>query len=140
MSLFSQIRADQVTARKERATVRANLLTTLLGEISRVKDANAGEPTDVEVNASIRRMLKGIEEVLERRPDDGAADVERAILKSYLPELLSDEAVCAAIQTDFLPEDRTMKNMKAILTYFENVYPGRVTGQQVAKLLKAGIA
>lgn len=143
MSLYQQIRQDQVAARllsrTEDTRLKARLLTTLLGESARVgKDAGDREPTDEEVVILIRKFIKNIDETLRHRPNDEAAFAERDLLSAYLPAPLSDDALCAILRTKYQREDLTVKNMKTILTDFEASHPGQVTGQQLAVILKSG--
>lgn len=141
MSLIERIRTDQRTARilsrAENGRLKASLLTTLLGEIGRVKDASAGEPTDAEVTAVIRKMVKNTDEVLKHRPDSAGVHVERAILMSYLPTPLSDDEVRSFIAVQSVVQNPSMKDMKTLLGLLEASYPGQVTGDQLARVLKS---
>lgn len=144
MSLYQQIRQDQVaarlTSRAEGSRLKANLLTTLLGEAARVgKDAGDREPTDEEVITLIRKFVKNIEETLRVRPNDESAFAERDLLKAYLPDPLTDDVLRTLLRERYQPEDLTVKNMKTILIDFEASHPGQVTGQQLAVILKAGV-
>jgi hypothetical protein len=66
---LAQVKADQLQARKDRDTIKAKLLTTLLGETKTLadktaekepRDANGSvikrDPTDGEVEATIRNI------------------------------------------------------------------------------------
>ena len=51
MTLFSQIKADQLAARKAKDGLKATLLTTLIGELTAIgKNDGNREVTDAEVS------------------------------------------------------------------------------------------
>jgi len=142
-TLLQRIKSDQLAARKlaikgdETARIKSPLLTTLVAEAERVGKDAGRETTDDEVTAVIRKFVKNLDETLKARPEDDKAKDEAAILAEYLPQAVSDDEVRKSISAAF--EDRSMKNMKAILAYLNEMYPGRVTGQQVSAILKAGV-
>ena len=77
MSLFKQIKAEQLEARKTKDTVKASLLTTLIGEIqtSVTGGASASQfgilnPTDDETTKVIKKFIKNAETSLSMRQDD----------------------------------------------------------------------
>ena len=65
MTLMDQIKADQVSARKQKMTAVASLLTTLIGEAEMVgKNAGNRAPTDAEVQAVIKKFIKNLDETI----------------------------------------------------------------------------
>ena len=68
MSLYQQIKATQLEARKEKNTININLFTTLLGEI---QTANTGNKTgnneilDSDVIKVINKFIKSTKETLK---------------------------------------------------------------------------
>lgn len=64
--LIEKIKADSIEARKAKETVKANLLVTLLAEVTKVgKDKGNRATTDEEAIAVIKKFLKGVEETLQ---------------------------------------------------------------------------
>jgi len=87
MSLLAQLKKDSMLARKAADSVRATLLSTLIGEAEMVgKNAGNRESTDDEVQQTIRKFLKNNQEALgvikdaERR---AVLEQESAILTDY---------------------------------------------------------
>ena len=98
--LINQIKKDQIEARKNKDSVKANLLTTLIGEAEMVGKNNGNRaPSDAEVQVVIKKFIKGIDEILTLTFDKDIQNflIELAILKSYLPEQLSQEQLASEI-------------------------------------------
>ena len=114
MTLLEEIRKDSLTARKERDTIRANLLTTLLSEcqalsIGRetkkydptdpfIARTDSGEVTDEKIIGIIKKFIKNIDVTLKAIKDGRVtvqssffvdlANKERTILDQYLRNVL----------------------------------------------------
>lgn len=85
MKLLEQIKKDRITARKERDTVKATLLTTLVGEADNILKSK--QRKGFTTLALIKKFLKGIAEV--EKAGVGLTldqDRERRILESYIPK------------------------------------------------------
>ena len=83
--LLKRIRYDQLTARKEKDTVRAKLLTTLIGEASPAGNAKV---TDEDVKKVIRKFIKNAHFTMQNANTDIAVSVaafEFGVLSGYLP-------------------------------------------------------
>jgi uncharacterized protein YqeY len=105
MTLLQEIKADQLTARKNRDTIRATVLTTLIGEASAIgKNDGNRISTDEEVSAVIRKFIKNIDESLQALSTQNVPNArealkqERIILSAYLPQQLTETALVAIIQ------------------------------------------
>ena len=62
-SLLKQLQADQLNARKARDSIKATLLTTVLGEAVKVgKDDGDRDPTDTEVMDVFKKFVKNIKQ------------------------------------------------------------------------------
>ena len=98
MTLLTDIKDKQLTARKAKDEVASSLLTTLYSEAAMV-GKNAVPPhdsTDAEVIATIKKFLKNTIEFLNVAGDRREGDVvdnlweERTLLEEFLPKQLSD--------------------------------------------------
>ena len=138
MSLLDQIKSDQLTARKAR-TARASLLTTLLGEATKVgKDSGNRETTDKEVMAVIRKFIKGLDSILEVRPHDETATFEKVVLEAYLPKHMSDADLIGCIELYCnLYELSGPKDMGKIMKFLERDYPEQYAGSKAATLTRS---
>ena len=108
MALLDELKADQLAARKSNDRLKADLLTTLIGEATQIttEEFKRGvtEVTDEKVAATVAKFLKNTKQTLEnlsaeraRLGEAGgdaskvdaritAAEAELAILSAYSPE------------------------------------------------------
>lgn len=128
MSLIEKIRAEQLEARKSRDTIRAALLTTLLGEVGLVaKNAGRTDATDEEVIATVKKFIKNNESIGEGIRHV-THDAELHILDGYLPQQLSrEELVALRVAMDHPNKGDWMKFLK------EN-YAGRYDGKLASEV------
>ena len=94
MTLIERIRADQLQARKDKDTIKVNLLTTLIGEaVSIGKNNGNRETTDAEVIALTKKFIKNLQEAIEVYTRNGVSvDAQRTeigILEAYVPKQMS---------------------------------------------------
>ncbi len=136
MSLLQTIRAAALQARKDRATVAANLLTTLGSEAAMVGKNNGNrESTDDEVQAVVRKFLKGNSETLGRVTDPAVRaqyEEEREILSRYVPTELSEAELRELIGT--LGGKDSIK-IGTVMAALNQRFPGRVNGKLVKQIL-----
>lgn len=133
-SLFDRIKADQLQARKDRATTKAILLGTVIGEASK----NDKAPSDEATMSTLRKFIGGIRESLAAGPSIdivAAYNEELDILQVYVPDVLSPEATLGAVEALDLPI--SLKNMKAIRAKLEEIFPGAIDGKTLADVVKS---
>jgi uncharacterized protein YqeY len=149
MTLIEKVKADQITARKAHDSVKASLLTTLLGEATAIgKNDGNREVTDAEVVALVKKFMKGVDEfiiALSKNLDpSGVARsdelikfdnlrIERAILEDYLPMQMSAEDVEAALKVAI---GDVGANMGKVMNFMKVNYEGRYDGKMVSTILK----
>ena len=114
-NLFSGIKRDQVLSRKQRDQVKANLLTTLIGEITKkAKDDGDREVTDLDVISTIKSFMSNMDIVLQHEEANVIALEEKWILGSYLPKQLDrDELALIISKNEFKNLGEFMKHLKA---------------------------
>lgn len=94
MSLYTQIKTEQLEARKAKLQLQTNLYTTLLGEIQSATTGTkngSSEISDSEVLRVINKFIKNAKETLKLKPDNVTVSLELKILETFLPKQLSDE-------------------------------------------------
>ena len=101
MSILTQLKADQLAARKARNAELVTTLTTLVSEVADV-GLNDGkrETTDTEALQVIQKFLKNLEESIAAQ-DCYDKQVEREVYLSYLPRMLT-EAELESMITDYI--------------------------------------
>lgn len=102
MSLIERITDDLKTAMKDKVEPDRTVLRSLVAALKNEQIAAGGELDEAAQTAVIQKQLKQREEAAEAfgtdRPE--SAEQERAeaeIIKRYLPEMLSEEAVAKAV-------------------------------------------
>lgn len=140
MSLFDDIKADQLDARKTGGKAKAALLSTLLGEIT--KDGDASKTDDATVTKVIEKFVKNAEMSLAAvvgriHQRDGMVEgieQEIATLKAYLPLKMTREELIAAIAL-FKSQDPDAM-VGAIMAHLKSDYPGKYDGKLAADVIK----
>lgn len=139
MTLLEQIKKDQITARKAKNGLAGTLLTTLIGEAEMI-GKNAGRSvTDDEVKAVIKKFVKGMDETLGFLGDSNAeatatVNAEKAILKPYLPEQMSEKELADAIE---LIIDDVGLNLGKVMGALKAKYLGKYDGTLASNIAKS---
>ncbi len=134
MSLMTDIKNKQVTARKAGSSV-AQLYTTLLGEASAVgKNAGNRETTDAEVVAVVKKFIKNIDETISalaaRNMDHSVFTAERVALEQFLPIQLSESDL-----RDIATTKAT--SMPDFMKYLKENHPGQYDGKMASAIAKS---
>jgi uncharacterized protein YqeY len=144
MSLLSQIKSDQLQARKSRESLKASLLTTLIGEAEMVGKNQGREVSDQEVQATIKKFLKGINETIEfcKSVQNEAGlitvEAEKAILSVYVPTQLTPELLQAHITEIHagLLSSGEKADMGSIMKTLKMLYEGEYDAKLASALIK----
>lgn len=137
--LLTRIKKEQLIARKEKDSVRATLLTTLIGEAS---PSGNDTVTDKEVMAVVEKFYNNLHDnrkiYVERNADTGQVDAEMAILLEFLPKRLS-EAEIKAIANEVIQSNgiESMKGIGQVMGHFAKNYKGQYNGKDVQEIVKS---
>lgn len=148
MTMIERLKADQMIARKAKDSVKVTLLSTLIGEVTKVgKDADDRDTTDAEAIAVIKKFKKNIEDtqtlIVKQNPECGNSTVnslkyEISLYDSYIPKQLDAESLTTTIATLKLHNDNIQ--MKDIMGYlkanFAGLYDGKLASQIANQILK----
>lgn len=150
--ILSQLKTAQLEARKAKETLKATLLTTIIGEVETVgKNKRNGAPTADEVVEVLKKFKKGMKETLKylaewNTPEDDVRVTtvvnELQILNGFLPEQLSDLQVQKDIGTVMqqLNLAKEQKSMGPVVKALREKYGEQFDGGQVNTQFKALIA
>jgi len=146
MALYDTLMDDMKTAMKAHDMGAVNALR---GVIAKAKDltVNAGkEMTDEAVLAVIAKGVKQREESIAQFESAGRAELaagekaERTLLKKYLPEQLSEEAVAAIVkETIATVGASSKKDMGRVMKEVMVKTKGQADGKLVSKLVGAAL-
>lgn len=137
MSLLQTIRNDQLNARKAKETLKASLLTTLLGEAIAIgKNDGNRETTDAETIAVIKKFIKNINDTLVHREEESLI-AERDILKEYLPKQLSSDELINIVSAFVEQNDlEGSKGVGAVMKYLKQNYEGQYDGAMASQVTR----
>ena len=141
MSLLSEIKKDQLQARKNKNTDDATLLTTLIGEAAMIgKNDGNRETTDNEVVAVIKKFIKNNNELIAVvNPETYGftrAIAENDFLTQYLPSQMTEEEIRAAVQSHmFTVDEVSPKIMGVIMKWLKDNYAGQYDGKMASKIV-----
>lgn len=143
--MLSKIKAAQLQARKNKDSVKATLLTTLIGEAEMIgKSAGNRASTDAEVLTVIKKFEKNMNENIrifsERamRIQEARALVELDILKEFLPQKLTDLQVEKDISKviTFNNLEKVQKSLGVITKALKEQYSDKFDGTQISNIFK----
>lgn len=156
MALLDELKADQLAARKSNDRLKADLLTTLIGEASQIttEEFKRGvtEVTDEKVAATVAKFLKNTKLTLEnlaseraRLIDAGsdaskvdqrieAAETELAILSSYGPKQMTESELRKVID-DFRAQNPDA-NVGTIMAHLKTNFGGQYDGKTASALAR----
>jgi len=138
MTLIEKIKEDQIAARKAHDSVKASLLTTLLGEATAIGKNNGNrEVTDAEVVALVKKFMKGVDETINaltmHNKDATQFLTERGILETYLPKQLTQEETESALKAAIA---EVGANMGKVMGYMKANYEGQYDGKLASTIVK----
>ena len=132
--MITQIKEHQLQARKNKDTLKTNLLTTLLSEIQKKAKDECREITTDDCLAIIRKFINNTNELLAVNNNNEEAKQELAILTDYLPTQLTNEDLQLII-TQFCTDYPNTK-IGDIMKYFKENYNGQYNGKELSEIIK----
>ncbi|MDH5719338.1 MAG: GatB/YqeY domain-containing protein [Spirochaetia bacterium] len=143
--LLEQLKKDSLNARKEKNTIKSNLLTTLISEAVMIgKNDGNREPTEEEITAVIKKFIKSNKEAtaaLQKSGRDDSKEIEEEkILTSYLPKQLSESELESIIQEIISKlSEKSPKMMGQVMSELKNNYAGLFDGQTASQIVKKNL-
>jgi uncharacterized protein YqeY len=156
MALLEELKADQLAARKANDRLKADLLTTLIGEATQIttEEFKRGvtEVTDEKVAATVAKFLKNTKQTLENLTGERArlleaggdaskvdaritaAETEQAILSDYSPKQMTEAELRDAINA--FRAGNPDANVGAIMSHLKANFGGRYDGKAASTLAR----
>lgn len=132
--LLDDIRKDMQLAKREKDSVKANVLSTLYSEIFTASKSGK-EMTDEDSVRIVKKFIKNIDETLALDIPQASKEkyeAERAILENYLPKQLTPDEI-EKVVSELLSEG---KQMKEIMVHFKENFAGRYDGRIVNEAVR----
>lgn len=133
--LIEQIRKDMQQAKIAKETLKANLLSTLYGELFTQSKSGKEFTADDELKI-IKKFIKNADDTLAFNISEEAKQKlldEKKILEVYMPKQLSKED----IEKIVLEQVAAGKVMKDIMGYFKENHNGQYDGRMVSEMIKS---
>jgi len=156
MALLDGLKADQLAARRSNDRLKADLLTTLIGEATQIttEEFKRGvtDVTDEKVAATVAKFSKNTKLTLENLASERArlveaggdaskvdertkaAETELAILAAYSPKQMSEAELRAAID-DFRAKNPDA-NVGSIMAHLKTSFGGQYDGKLASALAR----
>ena len=148
MSKIDEIRAEMVTAMKNKDKDRKETLSMLLAALKNKAIDKRADLTQEEEYEVIKKEIKQTKETLELAPADRADIIEQcekrlAVLKEFAPEEMSEEAILTVIKevleglgiTEPSAKDKG-KVMKELMPKVKGKADGALVNKLVGQILK----
>lgn len=151
MSLYKQIKIEQLEARKAKLDLHSKLFTTLLGEIqgsivggkSLVEYEEDGTTLKVSDEATLKvitKFIKSAKESLALRPDNTTVSLELKLLETFLPKQLTTLELGEIVGKLMADRDPTLTGGKLvgyIMSHLKKNYEGMYDASLVKGLIEA---
>ena len=137
--LFDTLKADKITAMKERDKEKSDTLGVVISKAMLVKvekRTKNEELTDADVISVLQKSVKELQdeklghEKLGRVEQVASLNRQIEIVKNYIPSMMSEEEIKAIINS--LPD----KSIGAVMKTFKTEYAGKVEMRKVQDVLK----
>ncbi|MCB1201418.1 MAG: GatB/YqeY domain-containing protein [Leptospiraceae bacterium] len=138
--LIEQLQKDSLTARKNRETDKAAVLTTLLSTVktAAIDSGNRDVIQDADVIKVVRQFLKSVNENLElaaqgKLSGDMAEKYkqEKDILEAYLPSQLSEDKIKSIIT------ESGATNLGEAMKFLKEKYDGQYDGKMASNVARS---
>lgn len=146
--LEEQLQKDYFQAMKDRDTVKASTVNFLRAQLKNVRIEKRSETLeDKDVVVVIKKQIKQRQDSIEQYEKGGRKDLadketaEMAILKKYLPEELSEQALQQFIEQAIRETGaQSMKDMGNVIKVVAVKAQGRADNRVVSELVKKALA
>jgi len=143
MSLKEKIKADLKEAMRAKDTAKRAVLRNLTAAIKQVEVDSRKELSDSEIEAILTKYAKQREDAIAQFKAAGRDDLvekeeaELKLVKSYLPEPLSDEELKKAVEETIKEVGASsMRDMGKIMGVIKSKFGSRADGSKVNKIVK----
>jgi len=143
MNLKEQIKADIKDAMRAKDTARRNTLRNLSAAIKQIEVDERRELTDADVEAILMKYAKQRDDAKEQFAAGGRDDLvakeeaELAIVRSYLPEPLTDKELTEILQGIIADTGATsMKEMGRVMGAAKSAVGSRADGGRINVIVK----
>ena len=146
-NLFSKIQKDLTDALKQKDEVKTSTLRLVISEVGNARIAKGGDLADEEIIEVISKEAKKRRESIVAFKSGNRSDLaqkeekELAILKTYLPEAISQEELAKIIEGAIDEVGaKDMKDLGKVMSAVISKVKGRAEGSTVATIVKSKLS
>lgn len=115
MNLLQQMKADLLTARKNKDEIAKKLLSTVIGEveIAQSRAQQQGDITEQQICKIIQKVIKANSDTIAVNPEHDRAPIlkqEISILENLLPKLWTMDEIMFAFDANMIKEIKAASN------------------------------
>lgn len=137
---YETMRNELLEARKSRDTNAVNILSAVVGDLTANAEMIDGSKvvTEKQFIATVKKYVKGINELLSLVPGDARALAEKTILEKYLPTALNEDQLETVIK-NFINSSNTPNIgsiMQFLKTNYANQYDGKLASAIAQRLMR----
>jgi len=145
MTILQNLKSAQLKARKDRDTITASLLTTLIGDAVMVGKNNGNrDSTDIEVIDTIKKFINNAQLTADALgPSSKNLDAYTAalneinILREFLPKQLTEDEIHSIVENIITEIKATsIKDMGKVMKIIKETHAGTYDGTMVSNLVK----
>lgn len=146
MSKIEEVRAQMVTAMKNKDKERKEILSLLLAALKNVYIDKRADLTEEEENSIVLKEIKQLNELLEQTPEDRTDIIDLCkyrigVLEEFAPKMLTEEEINAIIREvisslgiDKPSSAHKGKIMKELMPKVKGKADGKLVNQLVANM------
>ena len=146
-NLFSKIQKDLADALKQKDEVKTSTLRLVISEVGNARIAKGEELTDEDITQVISKEAKKRQESITAFKKGERADLaekeekELLILKTYLPEPISDEELLKIVDSQIAEVGaKDMKDLVKVMSAVLSKVKGRAEGSAVSAIVKSKLS
>jgi len=142
MSMFENVKALQLKARKEKSVIGIALYSCIIGDAVKVATLKEKrDPTDEEMLQVIKKLKVGIEQTISYLQDHGQAgadmkyEIELELLTDLLPKQMSEAEIRCVLVNLRAQTDKPF-GMGEMMAHLKSTYPGQYDGSVASKVAR----
>lgn len=146
-NLFTKIQQDLTDSLKQKNEIKTSTLRLVISEIGNAKIAKGGDLTDEDIVQVISKEAKKRRESIAAFKKGERADLaekeekELFVLKTYLPEPISDEELLKIVDSQIAEVGaRDMKDLGKVMSAVLSKVKGRADGGAVSAIVKSKLS
>lgn len=140
MSLFEKIKQENINSLKSGDKLKRQVYTLLIGEVTRKGDPG-DKIDDADVISAAKKIVSGINEMLESGADQNSNLAERALLLELIPkEAGADEIKSFVDEYADANSPLTMKDMGTVMAAVKSHFNGAADGKVTSSIVRARLS